>query len=366
MTGEMMRAAVMQDWHLRVDDVPIPTPRPHQMLVRVRACGICGSDLHMVEHGAEMRAQQARLAAEAPGRGVADRSPEVANEATTAFAAERPTIMGHEFCCEVLEVGAAVRGYASGDIVVSFPVAFDAPGDRSTMHTIGYSNAYPGGYAEYMVLDAERSLKVPAGTPVDAAALTEPLAVGIHAVAMSRIVPGEAALVLGLGPVGLACVAALKANGVGPIIGSDFSPARRALGAALGCDDVVDPGVEHPLAAWRRAGSRRPLVVFEAVGAPGMIDQAMRMAPRRSRILVVGVCMPTDHFHPVIGINKELSVQFALGYTSAEFARALAWIAEGRVDPSPLITDRVGIDEIPAAFTALRDPERQAKILVVP
>lgn len=359
-TGQM-RAAVMRNWTLEISEVPIPTPLPHQILTRMRACGICGSDLHMLQHGAEMRAEQARLAAlDAPS--ISD--PQI----STAFDPALATVMGHEFCCEVLEMGAEVAAMnpaiGPGDLVVSYPVALDRPTDPRTLHTIGYSNTYPGGYGEYLVLDAARTLKVPDHTPADLAALTEPLAVGIHAVAKSGIQSGDGAVVLGLGPVGLACVAALRAQGIGPVIGADFSPARRALGELLGCDAVVDPAQNPVMVTWKQIGGDRPLVIFEAVGVPGMIDQAMRMAPRHARILVVGVCMQSDHIHPMVGIGKELTVQFALGYSSFEFAQALDWISTGVVDLEPVITDTVTIDQIPAAFAALRDPGSQAKILV--
>jgi threonine dehydrogenase-like Zn-dependent dehydrogenase len=371
MSTGVMRAAVMVNWNLEISEVPIPTPRPHQILTRVRACGICGSDLHMLSHGAEMRAQQAQLTAQdaaQPGR--RNSAPSTEAQVSTTFDPASPTVMGHELCCEIVDLGsealAVNPGLAIGDLVVSYPVACDLPSDLRTMHTVGYSNSYPGGYGEYVVLDAARSLLVPAGTSVELAALTEPLAVGIHAVAKSGITHGEGALVLGLGPVGLACVAALSAQGIGPVIGSDYSPTRRELGVHLGCDEVVDPSVEHPMELWGRIGGSRPLVIFEAVGVPGMIDHAMRMAPRHSRILVVGVCMPQDHLHPMVGIGKELTLQFALGYSSPEFAQALQWIADGAVDLEPLITDKVTIEQIPSAFEALGDPERQAKILVVP
>ncbi len=368
MSENLMRAAVMQNWTLEVTEMPIPTPRPHQILTRMRACGICGSDLHMLSHGKEMRAQQAHLAAQDGAQRSSPSNFEA--QISTAFDAALPTVMGHELCCEVLDLGREAQTanphLAIGDLVVSYPVALDQPSDPRTLHTVGYSNTYPGGYGEYVVLDAARALRVPAGTPVEHAALTEPLAVGIHAVAKSGITKGEGAVVLGLGPVGLACVAALSAQGIGPVIGSDFSPTRRALGAHFGCDEVVDPAIQHPMELWGRTGGSRPLVIFEAVGVPGMIDQAMRMASRHARILVVGVCMPRDHLHPMVGIGKELTLQFALGYSSAEFALALERISHGAVDLEPMITDKVTIEEIPMAFRALGDPERQAKILVMP
>ncbi len=175
-----------------------------------------------------------------------------------------------------------------------------------------------------------------------------------------------AALVIGLGPVGLACIAELKMQGIGPIIGADFSPKRRALAELLGADVVVDPRETPAIAAWRQVDGAKPLVIFEAVGVPGMIEQTMRMAPKDARVLVVGACMQQDSFHPMLGIQKELSIQFALGYTPLEFDSALRAIADGKVDLAPLITGRVPIDGVPQAFTDLGDPEAHAKILVTP
>jgi threonine dehydrogenase-like Zn-dependent dehydrogenase len=345
-----MRAAVMQDWQLRVDDVAEPVPAAGQVLTRVLACGICGSDLHLLHHGAEARRLTEELDADAP--------PDPLRP--IMFEPAAPTVMGHEFCCEVVDVGPGVQRLRPGDLVVSMPVAFDADG----LHALGFSNRYPGGYAELMVLNEMLALDVPAGLPADLAALTEPLAVGVHAVAKSRIESGEAAVVLGLGPVGLACVAELKRRGIGPVIGADYSARRRALAEHLGCDVVVDPSGQPAIAAWREIDGTRPLVVFEAVGVPGMIDAAMRMAPRGARILVVGVCMQQDRLHPMVGIGRELNIQFALGYEPDEFAQALRSIADGEVDLRPLITGTVPIDGVPQAFTDLARPDAHAKILV--
>ncbi|MFZ9629627.1 MAG: zinc-binding dehydrogenase [Ilumatobacteraceae bacterium] len=347
-----MRAAVMRDWHLRVDDLPDPTPGDGQVLTRVLACGICGSDLHMLQHGAEVRDLTRRLTHDVPADPMTP----------TTFEPEADTVMGHEFCCEVVEVGSGVSNLSVGDVVVSLPVAFDTSG----LHAVGYSNRYNGGYAELMVLNELLCTKVPTGLDADLAALTEPLAVGIHAVATSRVAPGHAAVVIGAGPVGLACIAELRMRGIGPIVVADFSVRRRELAVLLGADEVVDPRVETAIAAWRRIDGSKPLVIFEAVGIPGLIDQAMAAAPRHAQVLVVGACMQEDRFHPMLGITKELSVQFAFGYEPHEFVSALRSIDEGAVDVAPLITGRVGVDGVPQAFADLADPDRHAKILVVP
>ncbi len=347
-----MRAAVMNDWTLRVDDIPVPVPGPGQVLTKVLACGICGSDLHLLRHGREQREIGERLNEGLP----------VDPMGMKMFEPEHDTVMGHEFCCEVVEVGPDCHNLKAGDVVVSMPVAFDSGG----LHAIGFSNTYPGGYAEMMVINELMGIKVPAGLPVNLAALTEPLAVGVHAVAKSRINAGESAIVLGCGPVGLACIADLKMRGIGPVIAADFSPKRRALAEALGADVVVDPRQISAIDAWRAEDGVRQLVIFEAVGVPGMINEAMRVAPRNTRILVVGACMQQDLMYPMLGIGKELNIQFALGYEPGEFGDALTAIADGRVDLAPWITGTVSIDEVPKAFTDLDNPEAHAKILVTP
>jgi len=347
-----MRAAVMTNWNLTVEDVPDPEPRAGQVLAKVLACGICGSDLHMLKHGAEQIRLRDELAVDAPPDPLAP----------IAFEPSRPLVMGHEFCCEIVDVGPGTGRGRVGDVVVSMPGAFD---DRG-MHALGYSNLLPGVYGELMVLNDELILPVPGGLPPRHAALTEPLAVGVHAVNKSRIERSDASIVLGCGPVGLALIAALVNRGIGPVVAADFSPARRALAEHFGAHVVVDPREQSAVAAWRQADGQRPLVIFEAVGVPGMIDQAMRAAPRDTRIVVVGVCMQQDHMQPAIGILRELSMQFVLAYTPEEFAATLDLIAGGAFDLDPLVTGTVGVDDVPQAFADLANPEAHAKILVEP
>ena len=258
----------MRNWTLEVREVPDPVPASGQVLVRTLACGICGSDLHMLKHGAKMQVLGEELAKQAPPEPIS----QVRMDPTI------DVVMGHEFCAEVVELGPDCSNVKVGDTVVSMPVAFDPGG----LHAVGYSNAFPGGYGELMLLSDLVAMKVPNGLDHRDAALTEPLAVGIHAVVKSKIAPGDAAVVLGCGPVGLAVIDDLRRRGIEPIVASDFSPARRALAAKMGAHEVVDPAVERPMDAWRRVDGVRPLVIFEAVGVPGMIDQAMVMAPRAS------------------------------------------------------------------------------------
>jgi threonine dehydrogenase-like Zn-dependent dehydrogenase len=340
-----MRAAVMRNARLLVDTLPEPVPGPGEVLVRTLACGICGSDLHALKH--------------------APRMVEAARESGLPFTLDvtRDVVMGHEFCAEVLDFGPHTeRALKPGARVVSLPLAAGASG----VQAIGYSNDYPGGYGELMVLSELLALEVPNGLATEHAALTEPMAVGVHAVAKARLEPGDAPLVVGCGPVGLAVIAALALRGAEPIVAADFSPARRVLAARMGAHVVVDPARQRPIDAWQAAAGARPAVLFECVGVPGLLHQLMRDAPREARLVVAGVCMEDDRIRPMHGINKELSLQFVLGYTPEEFAATLHNIADGKIPTEPLITGKVGVEGVARAFEELASPERHAKILVEP
>jgi len=358
-----MRAAVMRNKKLVVDDVATPEPGPGEALVKTLACGICGSDLHALKH-AEKLVEGARRSG---GPFIMDLT--------------RDIVMGHEFCAEVVDYGPQTRHrFKPGARVCAMPVLIRPTGAE----TVGYSNDHPGGYGEYMRLTEKLLLEVPNGLATDRAALTEPLAVGYHAVAKARLERDDAPLVIGCGPVGLAVVAALKLKDVHPIVAADFSPRRRQLAQEMGADVVVDPKEKSPYDSWRELAvyadparapklspwmpgpARRPAVIFECVGVPGVIESIMAAAPSQARVVVVGVCMERDHIEPLFGINKELNLQFVLGYTGEEFAATLRNLAEGAVNGDPLVTGKVGVEGVAQAFEDLASPERHAKILVEP
>ncbi|MCP2291663.1 zinc-binding dehydrogenase [Nocardia amikacinitolerans] len=378
-----MRAAVVTNTKFQVEELPTPRPGRGQVLLNVVRCGICGSDLHARAHADEM----ADLASATGYDGF--------------MRSEQSVVLGHEFSGEVVEYGPDCRKrWKPGTKVVALPIIRH----DGQPHLTGLTTAAPGGYAEQVVVQESMTIPVPNGLSAELAALTEPMAVAWHAVRKGRVGKGQTAFVIGCGPIGLAVISMLKAAGVRTVIASDFSPRRRELAAACGADVVVDPAAESPweaapkkgigsvtdllglgfdtmqrlrrvpnlpwwyvfrLAHTFDAGPAGP-VIFECVGVPGIIDQILTAAPPLSRVVVVGVCMETDRFHPAMAINKEIELRFVLGYDPGEFRDTLHMIADGKVDPAPLITGTVGLEGIDNAFTALGNPERHAKILIDP
>ena len=356
-----MQAVVRRNKKLVRADIAEPVPGAGQVLARTLCCGICGSDLHALHSFEKMLDLSARTGAPSTVDPAAD------------------IVFGHEFCAEILDFGPDTdKRLKAGTRVVTMPIALHPGG----FDTIGYSNKYPGGFAERMVLSEAMLLAVPNGLSDVQAAMTEPFAVGEHAVAQSAAGPDAAYLVIGCGPVGLAVIAALKSRGLGPVIASDFSPARRAVAEKMGADIIVDPAKVSPHSHWQAAGvavtlSERTLramagdtgkraVIFECVGVPGVLQAIIEAAPGGSQIIVAGVCMDTDTIEPFLCINKQLDFRFVLGYSPLEFAATLHNIAEGHIDVLPAVTGEVGFSGVADAFAALADPEAQCKIVVRP
>ena len=379
-----MKAVTCTNATLDVVDQPVPTPAKGQLLIDVLRCGICGSDLHARNHSDELADVMAET-------GYPD-----------FMRSDQSVVFGHEFCGEVVDHGPGTRkSLKPGTPVVALPLLRRG----KEVHALGLSTKAPGAYAEQLVVEQSLTLPVPNGLPADKAALTEPMAVGWHAVQRAEMSKKDIGIVIGCGPIGLAVILMLKAHGVATVIASDYSPGRRALATRCGADVVVDPAqdspydkakghghLETPLDAfdlaigtieklqrarlpwwhvWRAADKvgaaapKRP-VVFECVGVPGIIESIISSAPLFSRVVVVGVCMGADKLRPSMAINKEIDLRFVLGYTPLEFRDTLHMIADGKVDVTPLVTGTVGLNGVAAAFDALGDPEAHAKILIDP
>lgn len=354
-----VRAAVTRPGGLEVDDIEVPDPGSGHVLVRPLACGICGSDLHAAQ---DMR-----------------RFVELSQRAgmPNPMDPDQGVVFGHEFCAEIVEHGPDTsRTLPVGTRVCSVPTLLTPTG----VEAVGYSNRYPGALAETMVLQEMLLLPVPDNLSTELAALTEPLAVGEHAVGLAGLQGGEVCLVVGCGPVGLAVIAALKARGHGPVLAADFSPKRRQLAEALGADQVIDPAETSPYGKWAELGVPATMldraaqemfggafnnaVIFEAVGAPGVLQTIVDGAPPKARIVVVGVCMQADEIEPFFGVVKELELRFAFGYSAPEFAATLDRLGKGVPGVEGLVTDRVGLAGAPDAFAVLASPGEHGKILV--
>jgi threonine dehydrogenase-like Zn-dependent dehydrogenase len=378
-----MRAVACQRAELEVVDLPEPVPARGQVRIEVLRCGICGSDLH-ARHGIDEWAQMAaRTGYDRFGR------------------SEEAIVFGHEFSGSVVEYGPGCGGkLPTGTPVVAVPLVRGTQG----IDAVGLSAHAPGAYAEQLVVQESMMMAVPNGLAPDVAALTEPMAVAWHAVRRGEVRKRDVAIVIGCGPVGLGVILCLKASGVRTVVASDFSAGRRALATACGADVVIDPAVgspyeggagrghitDAPAALELAVGTREKLgrlpvgwwhlwrlgeklggmpkrpVIFECVGVPGMISSIVDDAPLFSRVVVVGVCVGPDRFTPAMAINKEIDLRFVLAYTPLEYRDTLHMLAEGKLDPRPLITGTVGLDGVEAAFTALGDPETHAKVLIDP
>ncbi len=381
-----MHAVVCQQAELRVEALPTPDPAAGQARVTVTRAGICGSDLH-ARHGVDSWAE----IADSVGYHRFARSTDA-------------VVFGHEYCGTVAEYGPGTEArIATGTPIVAVPLIRNA----EHVDSIGLSPHAPGAYAEQLLVQAALMLPVPNGLDADVAALTEPLAVAHHAVRRSEVSKRQPAIVIGCGPIGLGVILLLKAAGVHTVIASDFSAGRRDLAQRCGADVVIDPAAESPFDTdrvklrgvlrdapaafelavstverlekipvidwrhvWRVAetlggGPTQP-VIFECVGVPGMIESVLTQAPLFSRVVVAGVCVGQDTITPAQAIQKEIDLRFVFGYTPLEFRDTLYMLADGKVDPRPLITGTVGLAGVEAAFAALGDPDRHAKILIDP
>ncbi len=378
-----MKAVTCQHSELKLVDLPDPQPGPGQVVINVLGCGICGSDLH-VRHHADAEAE---VLAEIGYQGFMRSSQQV--------------VLGHEFVGEIADYGPATRKkIPAGTTVVAVPLT--RRGDE--LHAIGLCAAAPGGYAEQVVVEESLMFALPNGLSSNLAVLTEPLAVGWHAVRRAEVKKNDVAIVIGCGPVGLSVICMLKARGVRTVVASDFSAGRRQLASACGADIVLNPGEASPYEApgdrgflttlpaavglaigtmeklrplpvpwqhvWRLGetlgGKPKHPVIFECVGVPGILDGIIASAPLFSRVVVAGVCLEPDTIRPVLAINKEIDLRFVVGYTPLEFRDTLHMLAEGKVNAAPIATGTVGLAGIEAAFDALADPGKHAKIIIDP
>jgi (R,R)-butanediol dehydrogenase/meso-butanediol dehydrogenase/diacetyl reductase len=336
-----MRAAVLNESKtFDIVDHPDPAPGASDLVLRVEACGICGSDLKAAAH---MRTG---------------------------------LVMGHEFCGEIVAVGKeAVGSWKVGDRVASLPLIGcgtclaclqgDVVHCAYGADAIGVGGS-SGAYAEYVKVGSHETFHLPESIAAGNGALVEPLAVGLHAVDRARLRRGDNVLIIGGGPVGMAVTLWARHFGARAIVVSDPVAARREQCGVLGATAGVDPADGTLRDSYHRIVGALPDVVFECVGIPGMVQASIDAAAVHATVVIVGVCSKPDPFVPVVALMKELTMHFVVYYRSGDYRYTIDMMHAGRLDPLPMVTERIGLDAFPAAFEALKHPTTQCKVLVLP
>ncbi|MBT8765043.1 zinc-dependent alcohol dehydrogenase [Metapseudomonas boanensis] len=324
---------------LQVDEVPYPTMGENDVLVDVVACGICGSDLGFYEHGS-IRSDGA------------------------------PMPLGHEFSGVIRAVGAAVEHYAPGMRVVVNPMANGAmigvgSNDGALAPTVCVRNVDRGPILH----------EIPAHVPTDVAALVEPLAVALHAVNRSRAAPGESALVLGAGAIGLGIVACLSARGVSQIVVADLSAKRLEIAAKLGASVIINPAQEDLWLVLAQAHGTVPTflaqsapatrLIFESSGASAVLHDAIAHARDGARITVASVYKQPQSFDFSILQVKELELIGTMCYPT-EFGEALDLLGSDAFEAAAMISHRFVLDDVEHAYQAAADPHISAKVIITP
>jgi threonine dehydrogenase-like Zn-dependent dehydrogenase len=320
---------------VRVDEVDEPTGiGPRDAVVRVSACGICGSDLTFVKLGPF---------AGKPGQ---------------------PMPIGHELAGTVVEVGSEVRDHQVGDLVVIFP-------GNNDLGRIG-CGADEGGLTPLLhVKEADvRLYAVPAGIDPVTAALAEPLAVGMNAADQAEVAPGDAVAVFGCGPVGLAAIATLADRGTARLVAIDPSARGRELALELGASDAIDPTAEN---VWKRLtelhGTESTLAgptvgtdaFVEATAVGSVVREIIANAKPGARVSVVAVHNDDVAIPLLLVMMKQLTIRGAMEYP-ARFESALELLA--RKDLSGMITHRFAIEEFPDAIALLQASKECGKVMI--
>jgi (R,R)-butanediol dehydrogenase / meso-butanediol dehydrogenase / diacetyl reductase len=321
-----MRAAVMQGLHqpLAIETIPDPTPGAGEVVVKVGRCGICGSDLHMTEDPAY-------------GKGAGD-------------------VLGHEFAGEVVAIGKGTEGLALGDLVSVIPLqscgqcASCKSGEVAWCDQFGLQG---GGYAEYAITRPNQCVRLPKSASLADGAIIEPLAVALHGVNMSGLKAGDKVLILGAGPIGLAVAFWARRAGASDVVIKDISDFQEDRALAMGATGfaVIDGKAD---------------IVFECVGIPGLIEQAVGQVRNRGTILLLGLCTKPDTMNTFAMLSKEVRLVTSAFFTRGEYETALDVLDAGAAEPRLLVTDIISLGDTPARFEALKTRAHDCKVLINP
>ncbi len=332
-----MRSAVFYGKHdLRIEDHEMPKVGPKDVLIQVKACGVCGTDVHIYEGD----------------KGAAEVTP--------------PTILGHEFSGVITEVGSEVQHYQVGDRVCIDPNCYCGACDPCRKgvahyceHMIGYGTTVNGGFAEYCAVDERQVYKLGEHTTFEQGAMTEPVACCLHGMDMCEIQPGHQVVIIGGGMIGLLQLQLARLAGAAKIALLEPVESKREVAEKLGADVCIDPIHEDVKARLKEAGMTWINTVIECVGRPSTIEQAIDIAGNKAVVMMFGLTKPdeTISVKPFEIFRKELELKasYINPYTQK---RALDLIDSGRLDVSSMVYEVCGLDRL---ADILGKPELRAK-----
>jgi len=333
-----MKAVVCVPGGAELTEVPDPRPGPGDVVVAVDACGLCGSDVHTIERGMGR-----------PGQ-----------------------ILGHEFSGRVAEIAPDVSGWKVGQAVAVNPVGWcgscracgrGVPWLCNAAGNLGVSA--PGAYAQYVAAPQNQLVALPDGLPTELGAHAEPLAVALRAAGLARLGPGDAALVYGVGPIGLNVIMCLRLAGVEQIVGAGRSPGRRAAAAKVGADVVIDT-TQISVTQHVRDSGRRFAAVLECSAAPGAITEALEVLEPGGTCVEVALTQETPAISMFAMVASGLRLAGSCSFAPEDYEAAVGHIAAGRVPVADIISERVGLDAVPEALTRLRHPGHLVRVLTRP
>lgn len=333
-----MRAAVYPGAGkpIMIETLADPEPGPNELLIRVHRCGICGTDLHMTEGH--------------------------------AFQFPAGTVPGHEYAGEVVGFGANVSGWKNGDLLTALPSTGCGNCDACTHGNLVLCHNAPGvmgGFAEYMRVPAQVAVRLPATLSLEDGALIEPLAVALYGVRQSNIGPASRILVLGAGSVALCAIWWARRLGAAKVVAASRSAHRADMALAMGADAFVTFGDGEVGEVVEQLGGA-PDIVIECIGNPNFLGKAIQHVRTFGQVISLGFCTSPDAIIPALAAMKAAILQFPVGYTLPDFERVAREMDKGHADPKMLISSVIGLEELPARFSALRGPNQGTKVQVCP
>lgn len=341
---------------IRVDNIDEPIVKDNEVKIKVKWCGICGSDLHEYAAG--------------PIFIPADNPHPITNEVA-------PVVMGHEYSGEIVEVGKNVTNFKIGDRVVTEPIISCGEcnsckeGNYNTCEKLGFQglNGFGGGFAEYATFRSDFVHKIPDNLSFDKAALIEPLAVAYHSLVKGNFKPGQIAIVAGAGTIGLATVKCLKALGASQIFVIQRKSIRQEYARKENVTAVLDPNEDDVVAEIRRlTNGKMADVAFETTGAEQCFKLLLDCIHSQGTQVITSIWEKPVTYNLNSLVLTEKNVIGTICYCN-EFPEVIKLVSEGKIVTDGLITKKIHLDDVvKEGFETLTGPEKkkQVKILVTP